>query len=265
MISSKRAASLGRLTSGALVLLIALAGCATKEKDAELEARLKNARSHFALGVDHLENGRVADGLRELLLAESFDPKNPRIHYGIAQAYMYKDKTDEAEAHLLRALELHPDYHDARLSLSALYLETGRYDEAVVQAQKLADDPTFPAPWRALANLGNAQLQLGDRAAARRDFQLALNYRENFWPALLKLGILETMEGKPLQAITLFERALEQNPGPNVQAEVNYHLAEIYVGLGKRERAVGCLMAAVAQTPGGEWGKKSEEYLKLLR
>ena len=58
---------------------------------------------------------------------------------------------------------------------------------------------------------------------------------------------------------------LEQKPGPSARAEANYRLAEIYVSLGKREQAVGHLMTAVAQAPDGKWGKKSEEYLKILR
>jgi hypothetical protein len=48
-------------------------------------------------------------------------------------------------------------------------------------------------------------------------------------------------------------------------AEASYRLAEIYVSIGKRKRAVGHLMTAVAQAPGDLWGKKSEEYLRLLR
>ena len=48
-------------------------------------------------------------------------------------------------------------------------------------------------------------------------------------------------------------------------AEANYRLAEIYVSLGKRDRAVSHLLAAVEGSPNGRWGQKSEEYLKLLR
>ena len=42
-------------------------------------------------------------------------------------------------------------------------------------------------------------------------------------------------------------------------------IAEIYVSLGRRQEAMGHLTTAVAQAPKGFWGKRSQEYLKLLR
>ena len=78
-------------------------------------------------------------------------------------------------------------------------------------------------------------------------------------------GILEAQEGHHPKAIALFEEMLALRPRASAMAEANYRLAEIYVSIGKRERAVGHLVTAVAQAPGDLWGKKSEEYLKLLR
>jgi len=250
----------------ALLVLLALPGCATTAADrSEAELRAKQANSHFELGVDHLENGRYANGLRELLVAETLQPKNPRIHAALAEAYMRKGKVVEAETHLVRALEIDPKYHDARLNLSGLFLMIGRYQEASVQAQILVDDATFPGVWRAYTNRGIAEMHLGNSAAAREQLDLAIEYSKNYWPALLSLGILEQKEGRLADAIAYFRKTLEQKSAPRARAEANYRMAEIYVSLGKRDEAVDHLMAAVAQTPEGEWGRKSEEYLKILR
>jgi tetratricopeptide (TPR) repeat protein len=265
MTSKKVSTSVRRLLCGALIALFAAPGCATNKKDPELAYRLEKANSHMEIGIDHLNNGRYALGLREFLTAESFDPKNAKIQVGLAEAYMHKGKVEEAEAHLLRALEIYPQYHDARLNLSALYLVIGRDSAAAFQARILIDDPTFPATWRALTNLGLAELAQGNRSEARQHLELANEFKRSYWPALLTLGILEKQEGHPLEAISYFEQVLDLKPGPSARAEVNYRLAEIYVTLGKRDQAVGHLMTAVAQTPDGEWGKKSEEYLKILR
>ena len=54
-------------------------------------------------------------------------------------------------------------------------------------------------------------------------------------------------------------------PNPEVAAEANFRLGEIYVSLGKRNRAVEYLTAAVVKAPSGPWGRKSEQALKLLR
>jgi Tfp pilus assembly protein PilF len=265
MTSKNQSTSVRRLLCGALIALFAASGCATNGNDPELEHRLKQAKSRFEIGIDHLDNGRYALGLREFLAAESLDPQNARIQVALAEAYMHQGKAEEAEAHLLRALDIYPQFHDARLNLSALYLVNGRDAQAAIEARILVDDPTFPGTWRALTNLGLAELAQANRAEARQHLELAVEYNRSYWPALLALGILEKQEGRFLEAISYFRRALDQKPGPSARAEVNYRLGEIYVGLGKHEEAVGHLMTAVAQTPDGEWGRKSEEYLKILR
>jgi Flp pilus assembly protein TadD len=248
-----------------LAALLALPGCVTTADREEAEHRLKKAHSHFEIGVDHMVNDRIAHAVRELRVAESLDPNNPRIQAGLAEAYMRKGRVEEAETHLVRALEINPEYHDVRLNLSGLYLMLGRNEEASVQAQILVDDPTCPAVWRAHTNRALAEIALGNRVVAREQLELAIEFHESYWPALLSLGILESQDGRMVEAIGYFEQLLDQKPAPNARAEANYRLAEIYVSLGKRRRAVAHLETAVGQTPDGKWGKKSETYLKILR
>jgi Tfp pilus assembly protein PilF len=248
-----------------LGLALAASGCASGARALEREQELRRARAHLDLGLDHLLNDRPALALRELLSAQGLDPRNPRIHYGLAQAYLRQLRRADAEAHLREALALQPGFHDARLMLSALYIELARYPEALAEAQVLIDDPTYPAPWRAHANRGWVHYKLGDLAQARRELELALEYNDRFWTATLNLGILAGQEGRRLEAIEHFRRTLELDPGASGAAEANYRLAETYISLGQRERAMSHLRAAVAQTPDGPWGRKSEEYLKLLQ
>jgi Tfp pilus assembly protein PilF len=247
-----------------LALLFGI-GCANSTRGPEEELRLKQASAHFNLGMDYLRKDRVALGLREFLLAESFDPKSPRIHHALGNAYLMRRKPVEAEQHYLRALEIEPTYHEARLNLAILYNQFDRYEESVAHNSILVDDATFPDPWRALANKGLAEYRLGQLEEARRTLELGFDYRDDYWPTLLYLGILEVEEGRRLEGLSFFRQVLEQEPGLEVQAQANYRIGEIYIALGKRERAIGYLRAAVVQTPGGPWGAKSEEYLNLLR
>lgn len=248
-----------------LVLVLALGGCATSRTQEEAKLESRRATSHLNLGADHLQNGRAALALREFLTAASIDPLNPRIQYALGEAYLAQQKPDEAEQHFLRSLELHPEHHDSRLSLSALYIVEGRYEDAIAACELLLDDPTFPAPWRALANRGWSEYRLGRSAEARRSLELAHEYASEYWPAMLSLAVVEADEGHRLEAIGLLQEVIELKPGPRVEAEANYRLAENYIALGKRGRAVGYLTAAVARAPEGEWARRSEEYLKLLQ
>lgn len=250
----------------ALVLLVASPlGCATAAKQAEREENVKRARAHFDLAADHVANDRLELGLRELLLAERLDPENPRIQHGLGIAYLQRGKVELAEEHMLRAIEIAPDYQEARFNLAALYLNLGRYEECVEHSAVLADDATFTEPWKAYNSWGWALYELGQVKEARLKLDRSLALRPGYWPSLMNLGILEAEQGHRPEAIRHFTEVLESEPGPSATAEANYRLAEIYVSLGRRRQAVGHLRMAVVKAPSDPWGKKSEEYLKLLR
>lgn len=257
-------------SAGPIVWLCVLAlllgtGCANSTRGAEEALRLRQADSHFNLGLDYIRRGSVALGLRELLRAESFDPQNSRIQQALGNAYMMRSKPLKAEQHYLRTLEIEPTFHEARLNLSILYGQVDRYEESLIQSSILVEDATFTDPWRALANKGLAEFRLGQLEEARRTLELGFDYREDYWPTLLYLGILEVEEGRRLEGLSLFRQVLDQEPGLEVQAQANYRIGEIYIALGERDQAVDHLRAAVAQTPGGPWGVKAEEHLILLR
>lgn len=249
----------------AIVIAVFAAGCATGGRRAEQEANAKRARSHYDIGVDHVSNGRIEMGLREYLAAAALSPRNAEYQHAVGMAYVQKEHYVEAEKHLRRALEIAPEYHDARFNLSVLLIGRERYEDARIQADRLYADPTFPGPWRALSNRGWAEYKLGRVEEARATFALTRKFNPAYWPALLNLGILEQEQGRRPEAIQLYEAVLAQRPGPGAEAEVNFRLGEIYVSLGKRSRAVGYLTAAVVKAPSGRWGKRSEEALKQLR
>ncbi|MCH2172335.1 tetratricopeptide repeat protein [Myxococcota bacterium] len=258
-----RAYGLGLVVSAAFLLS---AGCATTGgEDGDGQSKRLKAQSHFNLGVDHLENGRPARGLREMLAAEDYSPEDPRIQYGVARAYLTRGKIQESEAHLLRSIDLEPGYHEARLTLSGVYMLQKRYGEAAEHTQALIDDPTFPDPWRAFTNLGWIDIKRNRLEDARESLELALEYRPNDWQTLLNLGILEASEGMSQQALGAFQRALKSQIPPSAGAELHYRIAEIYVMLGERQRAVKHLEVAIQRAADDPWGQKSEAYLSRLR
>lgn len=251
------------LLGSSLVLASACAtpGPSAESKDFDGDAR---ARAHYKLGVEHLRLGQPALAVRELLAAQGYDAADPWIYLALAEAYRMQGRTKLAEDSLDEALRLRPDFQEARLNLSALYIQMDRYEESIAQSHMLLQDPTFPVPWKALTNQGWAELQLGRLADARRTLELAVQYHENYWQAILNLGILEAKEGNRLDALEQFEKVLALGPGPAAEAEAHYRIAEIYVSLGNRDRAVQHLTAA-SSGPSGPWGKRSEDYLKRLR
>jgi type IV pilus assembly protein PilF len=254
----------GMRRGAGLVLWLAVAGlgCATTGK-VSVENAAK-ATSRLEIGTDHLANGRSALALREFLAAEKLDPHNARVQYALADAYLARGKQELAERHARRSLELFPEYHHARLFLAALLLFERRYAEAIPECDRLIDDPTFESPWSALTNRAWAEFKLGRAGEARETLALARDYRQDYWPATLALAIIEQDTGRRTEAIRLYQDIIAKSPGPAVEAEVNYRLAELYVKIGKRREAVGHLTTAVARAPESPWAKKSQEYLKRL-
>src|SRR5262249_46084636 len=149
----------------------------------------------FDLGADHIQKGQLELGLRELLIAERFDPKDETIQNSLGWTYYQKGKVAEGEEHLRRAIELKPDYHDARFNLAVLLLKEQRWAECAEQAARLADDPTFVAPWRALTTRGWCEYKAGKVAEGRRLLELSRDYESGDWTTLLNLGTLEADQG----------------------------------------------------------------------
>jgi type IV pilus assembly protein PilF len=258
-----RSTQLGLLTLVIAGLAGGGVGCATTSR-ADRQHELRKAASHLEVGVDHLANKRGALALREFMAAEQLDPKNARVHYALSEAYLAQGKPGEAERHLERALELFAGHHDARQSLAALLLIDGRYEEAIAHCERLVDDPTYSTPWAALTNRAWAEYRLGRTEAARESLGMAREYRNDYWPATLAMAMIENDGGRRMEAIRLYHDIISLKPGPEVESEVNFRLAEIYVALGQRRQALSHLSTSVARLPSGPWAKKSQEYLKLL-
>ena len=267
-----------RLAVFLAVLAIGLPGCASTPaatREAQQRAAKNDlnefeketrSRAHYDLAVDHLARGRTPSALREFLSAVDYRPDDPWIHLGLGECYRRKSLYDQAEEHLLRAAELKPHFQTAQLNLSALYSHMKRYDESAVWAQKLVEDPTYPAPWRAFNNLGWAHLRAGRVDEARAALGSALEYEPSFWPAHLNLGILESEAGSKLDAIQHFEDVVDHKPGPFAEAEARYRMGELYVSLGNRGLALE-QFTTVAEGPVGSssWAKKSQDYMKILQ
>ncbi|MDJ0786670.1 MAG: tetratricopeptide repeat protein [Myxococcota bacterium] len=259
-----------------LAVLLALSlgtGCAStpqgptqEEIDlAEQERDYRRAQAHYKMGIQYMRDGNPALAIRELQTAIQYDPDDSWSHLSVAEAYRMRGRPRMAQDSLERALALKPDFQQARLNLSALLIQMGKYEESMVHSDRLLDEPTFPVPWKALTNKGYAQMKLGRVVEARETFILAIEYDPAYWQAHLNLGILEAEMGNSREALKRFEQVLAVRPGVLAESEVNYRMGEIYAALGNQARAMDHLVASATTLPNGPWGKRSEDYLKRLK
>lgn len=254
------------------LLLVGTTGCVTTTFPPETEVEVSEARAKRDLGVDYLSSRRTGMAIRELTFSLELDPSDPQTHLWLGEAYRRKGHTETAERFLFDAIELSEKRRDsvteqqARLNLSALLSQLGRYEEALVQCEALVTDPTMSTPWRPLSNCGWALMKLGRLEEARDQFREALDYFPKYGPALLNVGILEAKLGRPVPAAHALQKAIDSGRlSASAHAEANYRLGEIYVGLGHRDRAVGHFREAAKVAPDADWGSQSQAYLDLLR
>lgn len=270
--ASRRSPS--RLRSVAIALSLAvltLSGCATTTYTVDETPVVSESRAKRDLGMDYLSSYRTAMAIRQLEASLELDSKDPQTHLWLGEAYRRKGQTKKAEEFLTDSIALSVAQKDksseqqARLNLSAMLSQIGRYEESLPHCEKLAADATFSSPWLALTNCGWALMQLGREDEARDKLREALDYFPSYSPALLNQGILEAKQGHRVAAIRAFEGALEagrlQRSG---RAEANFRLGEIYVALGHRENAVKHFSASVENAPNVDWATQSQAYLDLI-
>ena len=83
--------------------------------------------------------------------------------------------------------------------------------------------------------LGIAELQLGDKGAAGKDFGKALKYNPDLTAALNNLGAVNLMQKKYRPAVGYLKRALAMDESA---AATHLNLAEAWFGLGEADRAM---------------------------
>lgn len=242
------------------LLLLALInqGCQSTSSD-----RTKSlAELHLRLGTNALERGNYPDALKELLTAESLTPKDPIVQNNLGLAYFMREKYDQSEIHIRRAIEYAPSFTDAKNNLGRVLIEKKRYPEAKKYLFEVIEDLTYPMPGKAHINLGLALFGEQNYPEAKEHFVKAISYdRENclahnFYARTL----LELKDHK--KAAAAFDKAegfcLKQNfDEPIYFSAVNFfRMGEVYKAKLKFEALI---------EKNSNYKEKAEQMLEVLR
>jgi tetratricopeptide (TPR) repeat protein len=112
----------------ALSAVVLLAGCGSYSP----------LDSHYNLGVEYYDQGRLPDAIREYRLALEDQASNVRAHYNLAVCFHDQGKKADAAAEYEAALRLDPDNARALVSLASLEADAGRDAKAVELIEKAA-------------------------------------------------------------------------------------------------------------------------------
>jgi Tfp pilus assembly protein PilF len=241
-----------------IFILFAVVGCATLSENKE------TAELHMKIGTGHISAGNYPQALAELIQAEKLDPSNPAIQNNLGLAYFLRERYDLAEKHIRMALDLKPDFSEARNNLGRTLIERGKYTEAIAEINKVIEDLTYPNPDKAYTNLGIAEFKLRNFDSAKRSFLKSIEIqRENC--------LAQSYYGRCLYELKDFRRsaeALDRAVGFCQRIlfdEPHYYSALSYYQLGQVNKAEARLEELIKLYPDGRYGEKAKSMLETIR
>jgi spermidine synthase len=186
----------------------------------EAEAALRGlidrdpVRARIGLALLHHALDREPEALAELQEASRRDPRNTRALLLAAEIQDEAGNVEAVEALANRAAAAAPGDAEAESFVALARLRRGQPREAVARAEAVL--ARAPAASRALEVAAVGHAVLGERDAARRDFEALLSAEPDGWAHLNNYGVFE-LEGRDYRAAArLFERAVDIYPA-NVQ------------------------------------------------
>lgn len=170
------------------------------------------------------QKGNAIGGL-EMIVKQ--DPKEPRAHFALAQAYFDGQQFPKAEAEFKRVLELQPNNLDARFDLGVTYLNEQRLDDARAAFQQiLAKDASNSDAHYGLGLVFAAQ---ENNQSAVAEFQAATHTDTPIPGLYLELGNSYAKQKMYDEAISAYKQEKDKN-GDN--ADLEDALAEAYTAKG---------------------------------
>jgi len=191
-----------------------------------LAIRPGHAEARANLGVALAKMGKLDEAIPQLERALKVDPGSSLTHANLGLALRGRDLPRALE-HMRRAVELKPDFVDARMNLGAALLDAGRADEA--QEMFKATLEIDPGSSAAHFRLGSILLERGRPSEAASHLERALGLDQSLIEARNSLGVARLREGRLDEAITLFREVLRESPR-NADAEANLGTALVRKG-----------------------------------
>lgn len=191
-----------------------LSGCVTEttyigKNSARTEQAIDRAsasRTRVDLGLGYLRKGDMVQAKYNLEKALQFDDRNPDAHLALAYYFQQVGDLKSAEQSYRRLLAADDDNADGLNNYGVFLCGRKRYDEAEQAFVKALAQPTYVRMDDTYENAGYCAGLAGDRAKAKRYYELAIGYNPRKPKALLELAALALEGGEPAEA----GRALSQ-------------------------------------------------------
>lgn len=241
---------------------------------------VKKARGHRDLGISYLNEGNLSAAMKELQEAENLYADDPELQNALGSVYHTRgiqpdypcERSDNkisdinminnAEIHYKKAIKLNNNYSEAHNNLGVLYLNMGRYDDAINEFNSALQNMSYSTPERAYVNMGWAYYKKKDYKEAELNLRKAIQSAPDFFIAHYNLGILYRDTGNYKEAIKEFKLAIKYFPR---YIDAYYDLAHTYLKIKKAEYALQMFKKVCELAPESKCCERSAQYIKMLK
>jgi tetratricopeptide (TPR) repeat protein len=214
-------AYLAELQSGGGLRQAFLAGKVRTSFEKAVELDPSSVEARISLAGYYLSAPLIAGGSRKKALGQAEAIVKLDLVEGsllLARIHSEKKEWDQAEAALLRVLEVHPEHAEAHFLLGRTYQDAERWPEAARSFEAaIAANPELPLAWYQLGRTGALSGSNLDRSLAAIEVYLERFadagppvYRTGAW---WRKGTILEKKGLTDDAIAAYQRALETDPG----------------------------------------------------
>lgn len=249
-----------KFVSFLFILPLVFSSCASIQQSEKQET----AELHMEIAIAYIQKDNLPLALKELLIAEDIDPKNPVVHSNLGLVYFLRERYELSERHYLQAISYKSDYTEAKNNLARVYTEIGQYRKAEPFLKEALKDLTFPGYASVYANYGILEFKQKKYSAAKVYLKKSLESdRENcITHVYLGRSFLE------LKELSLATDQLEKAISfcrPVTIDEAHYYAALAFYRNNQRDRAMARFEELVKLFPMGLHYDKAKQMLALIK
>ena len=217
------------------------------------------AEYHHDLGNLYAREGEDEKSIHHYQKAIEIDPNYGKAYSSLAYAYGNLGKRTLAIEEFKKAIAIHPNYPDLHYSLGLLYFDGEEYDLAITEfRQALQYNPNFHSARNSLAF---CLFQTGEYEESLKEYGKVVARGVTSADIFIHIGMIHRNWKNLSESQKFFEKACEIEPD---YAEAHYHLGEIALERGDREKARMAFSRCLALTEDPELIQKVEIAVQKL-
>ena len=187
-------------------------------------------------------------------------PEDARKEFERGSTALSKGKDDEGVEHLRKAVEIYPDFLQARLLLASAHMKARRLEEAEAALARAVE--TDPHSVVALVSLGEARRRLKKYSEAEESLASALKLDDASWQGHLALARVYLDTDQVKKAAPHIGRTLQLKPD---LAEAHLLGGNILLKVGEPARALSEYEEYLRLAPTGEYAAPTRDLVGKIK